>query len=106
MARTTSPGNTSSCTVVPESACIQVTKNCPTVTLGQQQTVSGNVTNCGNVTVTNITVTDNVVGNVATIASLAPGATANYSSNFTTTICGTIPSSVAGLRRVNGREGW
>ena len=73
--------------VVTEAPCILVTKNCTTNVVGQPQTISGFVTNCGNVTLTNIVVTDNVVGAVTNISSLAPGAFSNYSKTVTA-VCG------------------
>jgi uncharacterized repeat protein (TIGR01451 family) len=83
--------------------CLSVTKACTgPVVVGQSQTISGVVSNCGNVTLTNIIVTDNILGPVTNIASLPPGTSASYSLTFTagcvgntntvtargTTICG------------------
>jgi hypothetical protein len=45
------------------------------------------VSNCGDITLTNITVSDNIIGAVTNIASLAPGAFTTYSSSFTA-VCG------------------
>ena len=44
------------------SVCLAVTKTCQTAVVGQSQLISGTVTNCGNVTLTNITVSDNIAG--------------------------------------------
>jgi uncharacterized repeat protein (TIGR01451 family) len=69
------------------TACIDVTKNCtPLLQLpGQPWTVSGVVSNCGNITLTNIIVTDNVFGAITNfgVLSLAPNATLSYSRTFT-----------------------
>src|SRR5262249_15292931 len=66
------------CTVT-ENPCIAVTKNCDTVVIGAANTISGVVSNCGNVTLTNIVITDNRYGSVATFVSLTPGASQSYS---------------------------
>jgi len=84
--------------VVTEAPCIQVTKNCDTVVIGSANTVSGAVTNCGNVTLTNIVITDNLYGPLATIASLAPGASQNY-SRLVTNSCGNFPNTVTASAR-------
>jgi hypothetical protein len=52
------------------------------------------VSNCGNVTLTNIIVTDTLYGQVATFASLAPGASQPYSKTVTNSTCGTYPNTV------------
>jgi len=69
--------------------CLAVTKSCTQVALGAQQTVSGVVTNCGNITLTNISITDNILGAITNIASLAPGGSSAYSKSFTSEVCGT-----------------
>jgi uncharacterized repeat protein (TIGR01451 family) len=66
---------------------IQVTKSCPAqpVSPGQLLTFSGSVSNTGNVTLTNIVVVNNQpVANtpVFTLASLAPGAAANFTASY------------------------
>jgi hypothetical protein len=83
--------------------CLTVTKSCPgPVVVGSPQTISGVVSNCGNVTITNIILTDNILGPVTNFATLPPGTSASYSLTFTagcvgntntvtargTTICG------------------
>src|SRR6185436_17374563 len=85
--------NSATCTVC-TSPCIAVTKNCDTVNLGSGNTISGVVSNCGNVTLVNITVTDNRYGQVTTIASLAPHASQAYSKVVTNTTCGDFPDTV------------
>ncbi|HZR21665.1 MAG TPA: hypothetical protein VFE51_30565, partial [Verrucomicrobiae bacterium] len=67
---------------------IKVTKLCPSqpVPPGQLLTFSGSVTNTGNVTLTNIVVVDDrPVANtpVFALASLAPGASANFTGSYT-----------------------
>ncbi len=66
---------------------INVTKMCPAqpVSPGQLLTFSGSVSNTGNVTLTNIVVVNNQpVANtpVFTLASLAPGAAANFTASY------------------------
>src|SRR5208282_2574334 len=66
---------------------IQVTKSCPAqpVSPGQLLTFSGSVSNTGNVTLTNIVVVNSQpVANtpVFTLASLAPGAVANFTGSY------------------------
>jgi hypothetical protein len=84
--------------------CITVTKLCgPSPVLpGATQTISGVVSNCGNILLTNIVISDNIIGAVTNIASLPPGTSVSYSKSFTagcvgntnivtargTTICG------------------
>lgn len=73
---------------------IRVTKSCPTepVAPGQLVTFSGTVSNTGNVTLTNIVVVNNQPAantTVFTLASLAPGAVANFTASYTApTNCG------------------
>jgi uncharacterized repeat protein (TIGR01451 family) len=40
--------------------------------IGSANTVSGSVTNCGNITITNIVISDNLYGTLVTIPTLAP----------------------------------
>src|ERR1041385_7052450 len=58
--------NTSDCSATCSNTfnpCISITKTCPgPVTVGANQTISGVVSNCGNISLMNITVTDNVLG--------------------------------------------
>lgn len=65
---------TTSCNICAASACLAVTKACTSATTGQPQTISGVVTNCGSIAITNIAGTDNIYGSVTNIASLAAGA--------------------------------
>src|SRR5205823_106213 len=67
--------------------CLTVTKTCTPAIVGQPQTISGAVTNCGNITLTNISVTDNVVGAITNVSSLAPGGFFLYSKTVTA-FCG------------------
>ena len=66
---------------------IKVTKVCPAqpVSPGQLLTFSGSVSNTGNVTLTNIVVVNNQPApntTVFTLASLAPGAVANFTGSY------------------------
>src|SRR6185369_1266158 len=70
---------------------IVVTKACPVGLLqpGQTNVVTGTVTNTGNITLTNVVVTNTIaaLGNVSRRVlgpiSLAPGAGANFSDSYT-----------------------
>ncbi len=73
--------------------CIQVTKSCDTVVAGQPNTVTATVVNCGIVTLNNIQVTDDLYGNIGTIASLAPGGTATLTKSVTN-LCGIFIDTV------------
>ncbi len=78
---------TATCTLITAPA-IRVTKLCPEqpVAPGQLLTFTGSVSNSGNITLTNIVVVNNQpVANtpVFTLASLAPGAFANFSGSYT-----------------------
>ena len=70
--------------------CLNITRTCPTgaVTLFQSLPFSGIVSNCGNVTLSNIV----VVGNDGTVFmamdGFAPGEWMDYTSSFTPTNCG------------------
>jgi uncharacterized repeat protein (TIGR01451 family) len=69
------------------TALIAVTLNCPAVpvTAGAQITYAGAVSNPGNVTLSNVVVvnTQSSPSTVLSVPSLAPGATANFTSSFT-----------------------
>jgi uncharacterized repeat protein (TIGR01451 family) len=66
---------------------IVVTQTCPpgTSSLGGLLTYSGSVSNAGNITLTNVVVTNDRTGTspVFTAATLAPGASANFSGSYT-----------------------
>ncbi len=66
---------------------ITVTQNCPTnpVSLGGVLTYTGTVGNAGNVTLTNVVVLSDRTGTtpVFTVATLAPGASANFTGSYT-----------------------
>src|SRR6185436_20002793 len=74
--------------VVTENPCLVVTKTCNTVTIGQPNLVTAVVTNCGNVTLNNIAVSDNLYGSIGNIPSLAPGGSTNLTKSVTNTSCG------------------
>jgi uncharacterized repeat protein (TIGR01451 family) len=76
----------SSCPLV-TAPLITVTQTCPVnlVSAGGILTYSGTVSNAGNITLTNIVVTDNRPADntvIFTAASLAPGASANFSGSY------------------------
>lgn len=66
---------------------IVVTQNCPvaTVLLGGLLTYTGSVSNAGNITLTNVIVIHERTGStpVFTVATLAPGASANFTGSYT-----------------------
>ena len=87
---------TTACNIcaAPALPCLTVTKDCGAVMSGQPQTISGVVSNCGGVTITNIALADAVHGSITNIASLAAGASSPYSKTFTAALCGPTISSV------------
>src|SRR5262249_46655243 len=104
---------TSTCTATCSNVitpCISVTKNCDgPIVVGGTQTISGVVSNCGNVTLTNVVISDNILGSVTNIATLPIGGSVSYSKSFTascnantntvtavgTSICGTSVTNSA-----------
>jgi hypothetical protein len=80
-----------SCTAsIPSNPSIAVTKTC-TDGEGGSINFAGTVTNTGNVTLTNVTVSDDkVAGIVLGPISLAPGASATYSGSYVPTV---VPST-------------
>jgi hypothetical protein len=67
--------------------CIEVTKECVNPDVCDTTIpFSGVVTNCGNEDLANVTVTDSPSGQVFTIGTLAPGASAPYSGSYTGTL--------------------
>src|SRR5204863_225362 len=93
---------------VTEVPCIAVTKVCTTAVVGAPQTISGSVTNCGNVTLTNVLVVDNVVGSITNVPTLAAGGFFLYSKTVIAvcggntnivTATGTSPCGSAALAR-------
>jgi hypothetical protein len=85
--------------------CVDITKSCVLTNInGMVIMFSGIVSNCGNVTLSNVTVTDDQAGPVTNVVSLAPGATFGYagayavSNNFTdiATVVGEVPAFVGG----------
>src|SRR5205085_2312713 len=73
--------------VTTEAPCISVTKNCTTALIGAPQTISGAVTNCGNVTLSNVTIVDSIVGSITNVPVLAAGDFVLYSKTVTA-VCG------------------
>ncbi len=94
----TSAGASATCSIT-GTPLLAVTLNCPAtpVVSGNSITFSGTVRNPGNVTLSNVTVIDLQASpsTVLTLASLAPGASANFTASFTSpaNAC-TVTSSV------------
>lgn len=74
------------------TSCLGITKTCDAVSSNGVVNFSITVTNCGNVTVTNVTVADSQAGNVIVGASLAPGGTTSFSGTYPVPqgFCGTL----------------
>jgi hypothetical protein len=85
--------NSATCLVC-TTPCIEVTKSCDTVAIGQANLVTAVVTNCGNIEINDIVVTDNIYGSIGTAASLAPGGTATFTKLVTNNTCGSFPNVV------------
>ncbi len=79
-------------TAVP-SITIDKTADQTTAAVGSTVNYTFVVTNTSTVTLSNITVTDNVIGDIGTIATLAPGA------SFTKTVAFVVPASAVGTLR-------
>ncbi|HXU76533.1 MAG TPA: hypothetical protein VN794_08190, partial [Methylomirabilota bacterium] len=63
--------------------CLTVTKLCDgPIVVGGIQTISGVVSNCGNVVLTNVILNDNIIGAVTNIATLPIGGSVAYSKTF------------------------
>jgi len=88
--------------------CIRVTKQCVNTCTpyGQPIQFSGTVTNCGNIQLTNVTVTDDhagvVLGPVTLTASGTPGSSATFSGQYTpagsgTALCGPFTDTVTAV---------
>ncbi|MGZ5544082.1 MAG: DUF7507 domain-containing protein, partial [Limisphaerales bacterium] len=86
---------------------IVVTQQCPAnpATPGSLLTYTGSVSNSGNITVTNVVVINNQSGTnpILTAASLAPGATTNFTGHYLApTNCSSTSTSTASARSVCG----
>ena len=92
---TVSATATATCSII-TTPCVGVTKNCTTAVAGQPQTISGVVTNCGNVALANIVVSDNVVGAITNVSSLAVGGSFSYSKTVTA-VCGNVTNVVTAV---------
>jgi len=87
--RTVVTGSATANCPAPTHPSISVTKQCKDApALGQPITFGGTVKNNGDVTLNNISLTDDQVGLVKLIASLAPGQSMTYSGQVTPTTCG------------------
>jgi uncharacterized repeat protein (TIGR01451 family) len=84
------------CTLV-TTPRIAVTQNCPAnpPSLGGVLTYSGTVSNAGNITLTNVVVTDDRTGanSVFTVATLAPGASSSFTGSYTVPTSGCAVTS-------------
>jgi uncharacterized repeat protein (TIGR01451 family) len=84
------------CTLVTAPG-ITVTQNCPAnpPSLGGVLTYSGTVSNAGNITLTNVVVTDDQTGanSVFTLAALAPGASSSFTGSYTVPASGCAVTS-------------
>ena len=96
---------TTTCTLV-TAPSIAVTQTCPATpaALGGTLTYSGTVRNAGNITLTNIVVTSDRTGasSVFTVATLAPGASANFTGSYTVPV--NSGCSVTSTLTANGRD--
>ena len=85
--------------------CITVTKLCTgPVVVGQPQTISGVVSNCGNVSLTNIIITDNILGAVTNFGSLPPGTSLAYTKTFTAGCVGNTNTVTARATTICGQN--
>lgn len=95
--RTVTASASTTCATVLTPAIV-VTKVCPVgpVAPGQLLVYIGTVRNTGNVTLTNVTVTSDQPANtvVFTVASLAPGVTANYTGSYVAPVACSSTSGV------------
>ncbi|MEI7731888.1 MAG: hypothetical protein WCO56_20110 [Verrucomicrobiota bacterium] len=90
--------NTASATCpITTSPLLAVTQNCPAIpaTPGSLLTYSGTVSNAGNITLNNIVVTNDQSGNtpILSIATLVPGAFANFTGSYIAPAIGPTPST-------------
>jgi hypothetical protein len=88
--------------------CIGVTKNCVNTCTpyGQPIQFSGVVSNCGNILLLNVTVTDDQNGGVLVFSTnaLQPGASAPYSGSYTNSgaiLCGPFTDTVTAIGTAN-----
>jgi len=85
---------------------ILVTQNCPVnpPNLGGVLTYSGNVMNAGNITLTNVVVTNDRSGAtpVFTLATLAPGASADFTGSYT--VAGNSGCSITSTLTANAHD--
>ncbi len=93
------------CTLV-TAPRIVVTQNCPAnaTSLGGVLTYSGNVMNAGNITLTNVVVTNDRSGAtpVFTVATLAPGASADFTGSYT--VMGNSGCSITSTLTANAQD--
>jgi uncharacterized repeat protein (TIGR01451 family) len=93
------------CTLV-TAPRIAVTQSCPAnpPSLGGVLTYSGTVSNAGNITLTNVVVTNDRTGTspVFTVATLAPGASANFTGSYT--VPATNACAITSTLTANGRD--
>ena len=77
--------------------CLKITRDCSPTIIGGSQTVSGVVSNCGNIAISGIVISDTAAGIIATNLTLAAGAAANYSTVFTAAACGSTSGTVTAI---------
>jgi len=80
--------------------CIRVTRDCEILEGNTNMTIRGTVTNCGDMTLTSVTVTDTDCGAVIDLESLAVGATESWSC----TIPIVCPNSFTGSAHAEGHD--
>jgi uncharacterized repeat protein (TIGR01451 family) len=87
---------TATCTLVTTPGLL-VTQNCPPspVSPGGLLTITGTVKNTGNITLSNVVVTNDHTGNLPllTVLSLAPGASTNFTGSYTAPATGPSTST-------------
>jgi uncharacterized repeat protein (TIGR01451 family) len=85
---------------------IAVTQSCPAnpISLGGVLSYSGSVSNAGNITLTNVIVTDDRTGAspVFTVATLAPGASTNFTGSYTVPV--NSGCAITSTLTANGRD--
>ncbi|HMS25604.1 MAG TPA: LPXTG cell wall anchor domain-containing protein, partial [Acidimicrobiia bacterium] len=85
--------DTAQVNIAVSSIAIVKTADQTNATVGDTVNYTFVVTNTGTVTLSNVTVIDNVIGDIGTIATLAPGA------SFTKTVAFVVPASAVGTLR-------
>jgi uncharacterized repeat protein (TIGR01451 family) len=81
--QTISSSASATCPIV-TTPMLKITQNCPTLpaTPGALLTFSGSITNDGNISVTNVVVSNDQAGIIFTVATLAPHTGSNYTGSY------------------------